>query len=61
MESSDFTATQILREINFGHDEAPTTAIFTTWVALNLEFFETFDIFKCDFFLKIKIQSLQSC
>ena len=30
----DFSATQILREINFGHFEAPKTAIFTIWAAL---------------------------
>ena len=44
----DFSATQILREINFGHSEAPKTAILTFWVALNFEFLGFFDIFKCE-------------
>ena len=41
----DFTATQILRKINFGHFEAIKTAILTFWAALNFEFFYPFDIF----------------
>ena len=44
----DFSANQILREINFGHFEAPKTAILTIWVALNFEFLDIFDIFKCE-------------
>ena len=57
----DFSATPILREINFGHLEAPKTAILTIWAALNYEFLGTFDIFKGEIFPKIKIESLQSC
>ena len=34
----DFSATQILREINFGHFEAPKTATLTILAALNFEF-----------------------
>ena len=39
-----FSAAHILREINFGHFEAPETAILTIRAALNFEFLETFDI-----------------
>ena len=49
----DFSAIQILREITFGHLEAPKTAILTVWLGLNFEFLGTFDIFKCEFFLQI--------
>ena len=49
----DFSATQILREINFGHFEAPKTAILTIWVALNFEFLGNFDIIKFEIFLKM--------
>ena len=44
----DFFATQILREINFGHFEAPKTAILTIWADMNLELVDIFDIFKCE-------------
>ena len=47
-----FSAIQILREINYGHFEAPKTAILTIWVDLNIEFLVIFDIFKCDIFTK---------
>ena len=57
----DFSATQILCEINFGHVVAPKTAILIIRADLNFEFLGRFDIFKCDIFLKIKIQSLQNC
>ena len=40
----DFSATHILREINFGCCEAKKTAILTIRAALNLEFLATFDI-----------------
>ena len=53
-------ACQILREIKFGHFEALEIAILTFWAALNFVFLETFDIFKCEIFPKIKIQSLQN-
>ena len=52
-------ATQILREINFGHFEAPKTAIKTIWAALNFEILATLDIFKCEIFPKTNIHSLQ--
>ena len=55
----DFSATEILREINFSHFEAPITAILTIWALMNFEFLGTFDIFKSEMFLKIIIQSLQ--
>ena len=55
----DFSANQILREINFGHFEAPKTAILTIWVAMNFKFLGTYDIFKCETFPKIKIQHLK--
>ena len=43
----DFSATQILREIILGHFEGPKTAILTIRAALNFEFLDVFDIFKC--------------
>ena len=46
--NSNFTATQILREINFGHVEPPKTANWTTLAALNFELLGIFDIFKCE-------------
>ena len=57
----DFSAAQILREINFGHFDAPKTAILTIWVTLNFEFLGTLNIFKCKIFPKSKIQSLKNC
>ena len=42
----NFTATHILREINFGHIEVPKTAILNILAALNFEFLEIIDIFK---------------
>ena len=65
----DFSGTQILREINFGHFELQNfkiwspqkTAILITWAAVNFEFLRSFDIFKCEIFLKIKITSIQNC
>ena len=57
----DFSPTQILREINFGHFEAQKTAILSIWAALSFEFLDTFDIFKCENFPKIKIQRLKNC
>ena len=41
-----FSATQILREIHFGHFEALKTAILTIWAAVNFEVLETINIFK---------------
>ena len=48
----EFAATHILREINFGHFDTPKAAILTISAAVNLEFLATFDISKCDIFLK---------
>ena len=56
----DFSATQILREINFGHFEAIKTAILTIIAAVKIEFLGPFDIFKPEMFPKIKIQSLKN-
>ena len=42
----NFSATEILREINFGHVEVSKTAIWTIYPALNFEFLAIFDIFK---------------
>ena len=44
----NFSATQNLREINFGHFEAQKIAILTIGAGLNFEFMGIFDIFKCD-------------
>ena len=41
---NDISATQILCEFNYGHFEAPKTAILTICAALNFEFLENFDI-----------------
>ena len=43
---SIFLPTQILREINFGHFEAPKTAILIIWAALNFGSLGTFDFSK---------------
>ena len=50
----DFSATQILREINVGHFEPPKIAILTISAALNFEFLYIFDIFKRKIQKKIK-------
>ena len=57
----DNFATQNLREINFGHFEAPKIAILTISAAVNFEFVGIFDIVKPEMILEIKIQSLQNC
>ena len=46
----EFSATQILGEINFGLYEAPKTAILTVY--LNFEVLGILDIFKCEIFSK---------
>ena len=46
----DFSASQILREINFGYFEAPKTAILTICAALNFEFLGNSDIWSVNFF-----------
>ena len=61
VEIYDFSLTQILREINFGHFEAPKTAILPICATLSLEFLDIFDIFKCEIPKKFKIQRLQNC
>ena len=40
----DFSATQILREIDFANFEALKTAILTIWAALNFEFLGIYDM-----------------
>ena len=57
-----YSATQILREINFDHFEAPETVILTIWAALNFEFLgisDTYILSSVKVFPKFKIQSLQ--
>ena len=56
----DSSATQILREINFGHFEAPNLLFDQFW-NLSFQFLGTFDIFKCEICPKIKILSLPNC
>ena len=53
----DFSAIPILREINFGHFEAPKTAILNIWAALNFDFLDICDIFKCQIPKKSKIEA----
>ena len=48
----DFSAVHILRKIKFGHFEPPKATILTIYAALDFEFLGTFDIFKCEIFLK---------
>ena len=57
MKNSGFSANQILREIIFGLFEAQKTAISTIWKALNFEFLDIFDIFKCEIHKKSKFKS----
>jgi len=57
----NFAATQILREINFGHFEALNTAILTISAAPNFEFLRKILTIPRVKFPKIKIQSLQNC
>ena len=52
----DFYGT-LLREINFGHFEAPKTAILTNCAAPNFAFLGTIDISN----VKIRIKSIQNC
>ena len=46
-------------ESNFGHFEAPKTAILTIWAALNFEFLHIFDIFKCEILKKSKFKAFK--
>ena len=57
----DFSATQIFREINFGHSVSPKTANLTIWAGQNFEFLKTFVFSKCEIFQKIKIQTCSDC
>ena len=52
-----FPATQIFREINFGHFEAPKTAVMTIWAAQNLEFLGTFDNLKREMYKNSKFKA----
>ena len=52
-----FVATQSLREINFGHFEAPKTAILTIWADLNFKFLDIFDIFNREIPKKSRIKA----
>ena len=53
----DFSTTQILREINFGHFEAQKTAIWTIWAALDFEFLGTLTLSNVKFFQKSKFEA----
>ena len=55
----DFSATQILREINFGHFEASKTANLIIWSAMNFEFLDIFDIFKIQSLKIVKMAIFQ--
>ena len=48
----DFSAIQILREINVGHYEAPQIAILTIWAALNFNFWGLLTFSNVKFFPK---------
>ena len=52
----DFSATQILCEINFGQFE---TDISTSWAALNVEVLRTFEFFKCEIPKKSKFKAFK--
>ena len=54
----DYSAAQILREINFGEPRISKTTIFANFVALNVVHLEIFSLEKLQIFIKIKIQSL---
>ena len=56
--SNDFSATQILREINFGEIRSAKTAVFAIFEALNLVNLVNYNLQKVQKCLKIKIQSL---
>ena len=53
----DFSASQILREINFGHFEAPKTAILNIWAALILNFWELLTSSSVQFVQKSKFKA----
>ena len=55
----DFTVTQILRELNMAMFKPQKSAILSILAAGNFGFIGIFDIFKCENYQKIKIQSLQ--
>ena len=53
----DFSATQILREIDFGHFEAPKPSILINRAAINFGFLGIFGVFKGKMFLKSKFKA----
>ena len=55
--SKNFSATQILREINFGDPGSEKSAIFTHLKALNLDLYEFFHFQKAEIYQINKIQS----
>ena len=54
-----FSATQILREVNFGQFEAQKTAILNIWAFLDFGFLVILDILKCEIIKKQKSKSLK--
>ena len=55
-----FSATQILREINFGHSKSLETAFLTFFAVQYFDLLRIFNIFKGRLLPKIEIQSLQN-
>ena len=53
----DFSATQILREINFGHFEASKTGNVAILAALNVKFLEYLTFSNVKFFPKTKFKA----
>ena len=53
----DISATQILRETNFGHIEASKTAICAISVAIDFDILRIFDISKCEIHKKSKFKA----
>ena len=56
----DFSITRILREINFRDSRSAKSPILTHLEAINFVHLGIFAIFKCENFIKTKIQSLQN-
>ena len=57
MEISGFYATQILREMNFGHLKPPKTFILTICTDLKFEFLELLTFLKLTCVLKLKFKA----
>ena len=53
----DFSATQILRKINFGHLEALKTPILTIWTALYFQVLGIFDYSSVKYFQRSKFKA----